>query len=150
MRTRLFVVGIALTALLAACGGDDTASTTTSASGPGTTAEPTTPGLRVVAADDAAAALAERTDLVLLDVRTPEEFADGHVDGASLIDFYDADFADRIGELDPDASYVVYCRSGNRSGQTVELMRQLGFTDVQDVDGGVLAWAEAGLPLTTP
>ena len=75
---------------------------------------------------------------------------DGHVDGASLIDFYDADFADRIGELDPDASYVVYCRSGNRSGQTVELMRQLGFTDVQDVDGGVLAWAEAGLPLTTP
>ncbi len=86
-------------------------------------------------------------DLVVLDVRTPEEFAEGHLADATLIDIYEADFADRIAELDPDVPYVVYCRSGNRSGQAVELMGELGFTDVTDIDGGILAWNAAGLPI---
>jgi rhodanese-related sulfurtransferase len=86
-------------------------------------------------------------DLVVLDVRTPEEFAEGHVADATLIDFYEPDFADRIAELDPDVPYVVICRSGNRSSQAVALMRDLGFSDVTDVDGGILAWNAAGLPL---
>ncbi len=156
MRTRLLIPIVALAVVLAACGGGDETTSATADSVPDTTTEPTATesasadGLRLVSADDAATALASRTDLVLLDVRTPEEFADGHVDGATLIDFYGADFADQLAELDRDASYVVYCRSGNRSGQTVDLMQQLGFTDVQDVEGGVLAWADAGLPLTTP
>jgi rhodanese-related sulfurtransferase len=83
----------------------------------------------------------------VLDVRTPEEYAEGHVAGATLIDFSAPDFADRIGELDPAVTYVDYCRSGNRSGQSTALMAQQGFTSVNDVDGGVLAWEAAGLPL---
>jgi rhodanese-related sulfurtransferase len=86
-------------------------------------------------------------DLVVLDVRTPEEFAEGHVADSTLIDIYEADFADRIAALDPDVPYVVICRSGNRSSQAVALMRDLGFSDVTDVDGGILAWNAAGLPL---
>ena len=54
-----------------------------------------------------------------------------------------------LAELDPDVPYLLYCRSGNRSGQTRALMEQLGFSDVADVDGGVIAWADSGLPLTT-
>jgi rhodanese-related sulfurtransferase len=86
-------------------------------------------------------------DVRVLDVRTPEEFADGHVDGATLIDFYEPDFAERIAALDRDATYVVYCRSGNRSGQAAALMAEQGFIAVHDVDGGVLAWEAGGFPL---
>ena len=87
------------------------------------------------------------SDLVILDVRTPEEFADGHVEGATMLDFYRADFADELAKLDRDVPYVLYCRSGNRSGQTLELMRELGFSSVQDVDGGIVSWVEVGLPV---
>jgi len=86
-------------------------------------------------------------DVEVLDVRTPEEYAEGHIDGATLIDFYEPDFANRIAELDRSAAYVVYCRSGNRSGQAVALMAEQGFTAVNDLDGGVTAWSAAGLPL---
>ncbi len=85
--------------------------------------------------------------LQIIDVRTPEEFAEGHLDGSSMIDFYEADFADRVGALDPDQPYLIYCRSGNRSGQTRDLMEELGFTDVRDVEGGIIAWEEADLPI---
>jgi rhodanese-related sulfurtransferase len=87
-------------------------------------------------------------DVEVLDVRTPEEYAEGHIEGATLIDFYEPDFADRIAELDHGATYVVYCRSGNRSEQAVALMKEQGFTAVNDLDGGVTAWSAAGLPLT--
>lgn len=104
---------------------------------------------------DAVAAL-EARDLVAdpatvtLDIRTPDEFAEGHIEGAINIDFYAPDFADRIGALDREARYVVYCRSDNRSGQSMELFRTLGFTEVHEVDGGILAWLEEGLPVVSP
>jgi len=104
----------------------------------------------VVAADEAEAVRANPPDdLVILDVRTTEEFDSGHLEGAVMLDFYDPDFAAQIAELDPDVPYLLYCRSGNRSGQTAEIMEQLGFADVADVDGGILAWADAGLPIVT-
>lgn len=108
-------------------------------------------GIRLVSATDGAA-IAENPpdDLVVLDVRTPEEFAEGHLEGAVMLDFYEADFAERLAELDPDVPYLLYCRSGNRSGQTATLMADLGFNDVADVDGGILAWNEAELPTVTP
>ena len=65
----------------------------------------------------------------LLDVRTPEEFAAGHLAGAENIDFYAADFADQIDALDQGEQYVVYCRSGNRSGQATALMAADGIRD---------------------
>jgi rhodanese-related sulfurtransferase len=85
--------------------------------------------------------------LVVLDVRTPDEFAAGHLGGAVLVDFYDEDFPARVAALDRAPAYLVYCRSGARSAKTAELMAQLGFAEVSDLDGGILAWADAGLPV---
>lgn len=105
-------------------------------------------GLRTVAATDAHSVIsAGGDDLMVLDIRTPEEFAEGHIAGSINIDFYAPDFGDRLAELDPDARYVLYCRSDNRSGQTMPALEELGFSDVAELDGGVLAWAEAGLAL---
>lgn len=107
-------------------------------------------GIRLVSVDDAAALLADPPDdLIVLDVRTPEEFADARLADATMIDFYEADFADRIAELDRDASYLLYCRSGNRSGQTLAMMEELGFTNVADVDGGINVWLDGGHPVTS-
>lgn len=103
--------------------------------------------LDLVTPRDAAAIIDDRP-VVVLDVRTPEEFAEGHLENAINIDFYAADFADQLAGLDPDTEYVVYCRSGNRSGQTIPIMADLGFQSVHDVEGGVLEWVQAGLPLT--
>jgi phage shock protein E len=111
---------------------------------------PVAASIQLVQPDQAAATLAAPPDdLVILDVRTPEEFAEGHIDGAVMIDFYRDDFAAAVAQLDPDVPYVLYCRSGNRSGQTAALMTELGFSAVDDVDGGVIAWQNAGLPLVT-
>ncbi len=108
------------------------------------------PGVRVVAADDAAAIHESRpADLVVLDVRTPEEFQQGHLAGSIMLDFYSPDFQAQIAELDRDVPYLLYCRSGNRSGQTRALMESLGFSDVADLDGGILSWLESGYPIVT-
>jgi len=102
-------------------------------------------GTSVVSVDTAVATLENApADLVILDVRTPEEYETARLDGALIIDFYETDFADRIAELDRDVPYLLYCRSGNRSGQTRQIMEDLGFTEVYDVDGGINAWQAAG------
>jgi rhodanese-related sulfurtransferase len=85
--------------------------------------------------------------VITLDVRTPGEFAEGHVKGARLIDFQSGNFENEISILDKNATYAVYCRSGNRSGQAVKVMRDAGFTKVFNMNGGVIDWANAGLPL---
>lgn len=82
---------------------------------------------------------------MVIDVRTADEFAAGHLAGAKEIDFYAASFKADLEKLDKATPYLVYCHSGNRSGQTSELMKQLGFTDVVDVQGGITAWMAAGL-----
>lgn len=124
--------GAAGFAVLVACGSSD----------------PASGGVRIVSPTDAAAVQSDPpAGLQIIDVRTPEEYADGHLSGSTMIDFYEADFADRIAGLDRDTPYLIYCRSGNRSGQTRELMEELGFTDVRDLDGGIVAWADADLTI---
>ena len=114
------------------------------------TAEEAASGIRLVSATEGADIQGSPPeDLVILDVRTPEEFAEGHLEGAVMVDFYDDDFADQLAKLDPSVPYLLYCRSGNRSGQTAVIMADLGFDNVADVDGGIVAWTEAGLPITT-
>jgi rhodanese-related sulfurtransferase len=156
--TRGFIAGVAgVSLLLASCGSDDpaTESAETATETPTqtvTVADAATEisGISTISVD-AAAAITDNPpdDLVVLDVRTPEEFAEGHLEGAVLIDFYAADFADQLAALDANVPYLVYCRSGNRSGQALGVMEQLGFTSVVDVDGGIVAWTDAGLPVTT-
>lgn len=85
--------------------------------------------------------------VITLDVRTPGEYAEGHLEGAQLIDFQSGNFENEIATLDKNATYAVYCRSGNRSGQAVKVMHDAGFHNVYNLDGGVIDWANAGLPL---
>jgi rhodanese-related sulfurtransferase len=145
----------ALAASLAACSSDpaDDAGAAVAPAASSPTNQPTeNPDMQLVRVPAPAAADLLATppaDLVVLDVRTPEEFAEGHLDGAELLDFYRADFGDRLAELDRGVPYLLYCRSGNRSGQTLEMMRQLGFTDVTEIEGGVISWSQEGLPLVS-
>ena len=87
------------------------------------------------------------TVTAVIDVRTPMEFAEGHLEGALNIDVQGTDFASRIQELDTAGTYVVYCRSGNRSGAAIEQMKTMGFTNL--TNGGAVASASAltGLPV---
>lgn len=79
---------------------------------------------------------------LILDVRTPAEVAEGHLEGALFVDFLAEDFRDKVVELDKSADYIVHCRSGSRSGQAVVIMTELGFTG-ELVNGGTLDEAAA-------
>ncbi len=141
----------AILAFGAASCGSPTAADAPLATAPTDPVTSTDGGIRTVSpADGAALAADPPDDLVVLDVRTPEEFAEGHLDGATLVDFYDPDFADQIAELDPDRPYLLYCRSGSRSGQALDLMAGLGFADVANIDGGIQAWQGAGFAVVAP
>jgi phage shock protein E len=88
------------------------------------------------------------TSIIVLDVRTPMEFAQGHIDRALNIDFQSSDFEEQVSTLDKSAKIAVYCRSGNRSGDAVKVMEKLGFTNLYDMNGGVIDWAAANKPLS--
>jgi rhodanese-related sulfurtransferase len=87
------------------------------------------------------------TGVITLDVRTPGEFMSGHIQSAQNIDFESGNFEKEISNLDKNGTYAVYCRSGNRSGQAVKVMHDAGFHNVYNLNGGVIEWANAGLPL---
>ncbi|MEP7112782.1 MAG: rhodanese-like domain-containing protein [Ilumatobacteraceae bacterium] len=93
--------------------------------------------------------LAADPSVTVVDVRTPEEFAAGHIGRAELVDINAAGFGDRIAQFDRSATYLVYCHSGNRSGQATAVMAELGFTHVYDLSGGISAWQAAGAPVVT-
>ena len=79
----------------------------------------------------------------LIDVRTPEEYVEGKIEGHKLINFRAPDFQEQLDQLDKSKNYLVYCRSGNRSGQTCQLMEQKGFSgELVNLDGGIQAWNE--------
>lgn len=85
-------------------------------------------------------------DFAILDVRTPGEFAGGHIENAVNMDFYASDFRDQLADLDRSRTYVVYCRSGRRSEGARDMMKDLGFEEVYNVLGGILDWRAEGLP----
>lgn len=105
----------------------------------------TSPGVRRVSAEEAVRALDGRT---IIDVRTPAELADGMLADAVNISLEAPDFRARISELERDGSYMLYCRSGNRSAQAADMMRDLGFTDV--IDGGGMDGLVAAGAATEP
>ena len=81
-------------------------------------------------------------DLVLLDIRTPREFEDGHIQGAVLLDFYSRDFVERLKTLDRGKTYLAYCRSGNRSAKSLSLFNRLGFTNAYHLETGIRGWLQ--------
>ncbi|MEX2533868.1 MAG: rhodanese-like domain-containing protein [Nitriliruptoraceae bacterium] len=107
-----------------------------------------TPGVRRVSVEDIAATL-EHDSPVLLDVRTQEEVAQARLaDTVVNIDFYAPGFTSDIAALDRDQTYVLYCRSGQRTSHVTTLMTDLGFTDVRELAGGLIRWVDAGKPLS--
>ena len=96
-----------------------------------------------MAASDFSTAL-KKPGTIVLDVRTPAEFAGGHLPKAQNIDLEGADFATRIAALDKNATYAVYCHSGKRSNAAMEQMAAADFKHVYDLAGGIVAWQSMG------
>ena len=88
-----------------------------------------------------------KNNSILLDVRTEEEFIESKINNSLNIDFYSDNFKISILSLDKSKTYYVYCRSGRRSLNTVEFMRENGFSKSYNVDGGIIKWTDLKLPL---
>ncbi len=93
------------------------------------------------------AALAGNPGFTLLDVRTADEHDQVHLAGDVLIDIYDYGFMGQIQSLPRENSYLIYCRTGNRSSLACDLMRRIGFNSVCNLAGGIKLWIERGLPV---
>jgi rhodanese-related sulfurtransferase len=106
--------------------------------------------VETVAPAAAAEIITTESNEIVLDIRTPEEYNEGIIEGAINIDFYADDFAQQLDTLDKDAHYVVYCNSGNRSGQANSTFEELGFTNVTEIEGGITNWYAEGLPVVLP
>lgn len=128
---RLLALLVVLATLVAACSsGTDTAT------------------IELVSPEQAAGVIEEDpAGLVVLDIRTPEEFDTARLANAINVDFYDTDFADQLNALDKNDPYVMYCNSGNRSSDAVKTMKDLGFVEVYEIDGGIVDWFESGYPV---
>lgn len=139
-------LGVAAAAVLAlaACGADAVDTTTGAGADPGATAA--VQGTQLVDGAEALALVEEGVTLV--DVRTPEEFAAGHVEGAVNVDLQSATFLEQVGGLPAEDGFVVYCASGNRSAQAAALMQGQGLGPVYDA-GGIGALADAGASVAT-
>ncbi len=141
-----FLFLLSLTLGIVATGG----CTTTSDSGSGVPDQQTqAPIIETISAQEAFDLIQDNQnnpDFVVLDVRTPAEFSEGHIEGAVNIDFNSMTFRDDLDKLDKDKKYLIHCHSGNRSGQALDIMEDLGFQEVYDLGGGINAWTNAELP----
>ncbi len=127
----LLLLILALSILVTACSSDTT-----------------TQSIELVSPADVAQVIADDpAGLVVLDIRTPEEFNEARLADAIMVDFYADDFADQLDTLDKDVPYVMYCRTGNRSSDAVKTMKGLGFVEVYEIDGGIVNWYEQGYPV---
>jgi rhodanese-related sulfurtransferase len=133
-------LGLAVSLLLTGCGSSSTSAGTSS-------------GVVVAAGQHLSvgefATLTKAPAVVVLDVRTPAEFATGHLQGAVDLDIRSADFATKLAGLDKAATYAVYCHSGNRSATALNQMSAAGFTHAADLAGGITAWTGDGRPVVT-
>jgi len=87
-------------------------------------------------------------EFVVLDVRTPEEYRDGHLEGAVMIDFRSKGFKEELQRLDRGKTYLVYCRTERRSGSAIAMMEEMGFRNIYHLTGGIKAWEKEGFPTT--
>jgi len=127
---------------LAACGGGNTETAvqpTVAVSADGELNLPDTIDPQTVAQ------VKDREDVVLFDVREQFEYDEGHIPGVTLIPL--GDVPNRLSEIPTDKTVILTCRSGNRSGQAADFLRQNGYTNVHNMEGGIVAWQQAGLPV---
>lgn len=95
---------------------------------------------------DTVASLQGRDDVYMLDVREQWEYDEGHIPEITLLPM--GEIPNRLSEIPQDKTVIVTCRSGNRSGQVTDFLRQNGFDNVHNMDGGILAWEQAGYPVS--
>lgn len=89
------------------------------------------------------AMITENSQLQLIDVRTPKEYSDGYIGKAKNINFFDDDFTTQVSKkLDKNKPVVLYCRSGRRSANAALKLKDLGFKQIYDLNGGILSWKE--------
>jgi len=106
--------------------------------------------VKLITPEDASEIIKENSgnpDFVILDVRTPGEYSQSHIESSVNIDFRSPSFKDEVGKLDRGKTYLLHCRSGQRSAGAAVVMEQMGFTDIYDMDGGMLRWEKNGLPV---
>ena len=154
MRNRLLVISAAALATVSlgvtGCSSSDSATTApTAAAVQGPAAPVTAPSApeRVDAARFAE--IVASPGVTIIDVRTPEEFAAGHIEGAVNYNVEGPDFAAQISGLDPAGTYAVYCRSGNRSQVAVATMSQAGINGIYELESGITGWTDAGQPVVS-
>lgn len=82
----------------------------------------------------------DNKDFIIIDVRTKGEFDESHIENAVLIDIYKKDFPNKIMNLDRNKRYLLYCRTGSRSRYALEMMRNLGFKEIYNLENGILDW----------
>lgn len=96
-------------------------------------------GYEQISAQNASELLKDK-GVVFLDVRSPQEKAEGDIKGSKLINVFDASFVNKIMALDKEKTYVVFCRSGNRSRTACKIMAKNGFQNLYNLKGGIFAW----------
>lgn len=101
-----------------------------------------TEGVKVISPEQAKTAMTAKADLTLIDVRTPEEFAQGNIKGSENINFFDADFEVQMLKFDKKEPIYIYCRSGNRSAKAAKQLKEMGFQEIYDLKGGFLNWKD--------
>ncbi len=102
--------------------------------------DPFFPDISATQALQLIAARGSEPDFVVIDVRTAAEYAERHIQGAINLDYYADDFAAQLVALDKNKAYLIHCRTGGRSGATHDIMLALGFHEVYDMLGGILAF----------
>ena len=144
------LLGLSL-ACFTACGqsGNSSENTTTPEATPTATAAQEVPA-DMTATEVHDYVLSTEDDFVLLDVRTSAETDQGVLLGATILDYSQADFKEKLAEMDREQRFIVYCASGGRSGRTQQMMEELGFRQVTNMEGGITAWKAAGFPTVSP
>lgn len=97
----------------------------------------------VVASVDAFEQKMNEPEVQLIDVRTDEEYAEGHIANATNIDVLQSDFKDKVSSLDKEKPVMVYCKMGGRSAKAAGILKEMGFHEVTDLEGGITAWKAA-------
>jgi phage shock protein E len=140
LRTLLPVIGLILILALAGCGGTQGGSSleTNNPAAVGVDLETLPDSVDVQTVNG----LMNDPEVFLIDVREPYEYEAGHIPGITLIPM--GDIASRLNEIPTDKEVIITCRSGNRSGQVADYLRAQGFTNVHNMEGGILAWEAAG------
>ena len=105
--------------------------------------------LKDITADEAYTLIknnSEKNNFIILDIRTIEEYQSERIQNSIMIDFYSDNFENELDKLDKNNTYLIYCRTGRRTGLTLSIMEELGFLRVYNIIGGITQWKEKGYP----